>query len=219
MIAAEDTAERQEPQSPARAATTRMFKSDFFEWFSRIHPATPFVAWLPVIAFLLYRSHERHRLGLSATLGLFLLGLFTWTLSEYTLHRFVFHWVKDTPAGRRIHFVLHGVHHEYASDKDRLVMPLGASIPIASFFYAIFFLALGRTLGEPAFAGFLLGYLGYDGTHYAIHHFKQHTRIGRYVRRHHMLHHHADNDGGFGVSTPLWDIVFGTMPRPKRRGA
>ncbi len=200
-----------------RAETTRMFESQLLEYFSRIHPLTPFVAWVPVILFLLYRSEQRHLLGPGLTVGIFLLGLLVWTFTEYILHRWVFHWQKDTALGRRIHFLLHGVHHDYPSDKDRLVMPLGFSVPLGAILYVLFCFAVGRDAGEVAFAGMVLGYLGYDGTHYAVHHFKQTTRIGRFVKRHHMLHHHADNDGGFGVSTPLWDLVFRTMPQPRRR--
>jgi dihydroceramide fatty acyl 2-hydroxylase len=200
-----------------RAETTRMFQSDFLEYFSRIHPITPFVAWVPVLLFMLFRSYERHVLGAAATVGLFFAGVLTWTLLEYVLHRWVFHWMKDTPTGRRIHFLLHGVHHDYPSDKDRLVMPLGFSIPLGIMVYAIIYFAIGQLYGEAVYAGMIVGYLMYDGTHYAVHHFRQTTRVGKFVKRHHMLHHHVDNEGGFGVSTPLWDVVFGTMPRPKQR--
>lgn len=198
------------------AETCRMFESDFFEWFSRIHPITPFVAWLPVVAVVLYRSVSRHDLGVLGVAGVFALGVLAWTLSEYVLHRYVFHWQKDTPRGRRIHFLLHGVHHDYPNDGDRLVMPLGFSVPLSVIFYSLFYFTMGLRFGEPFFAGFVIGYLMYDGTHYAIHHFKQRTRLGKWVKRHHMLHHHLDHDGGFGVSSPLWDLVFGTMPQPKR---
>jgi dihydroceramide fatty acyl 2-hydroxylase len=189
-----------------------MFESDFFEWFSRINPITIFVVWIPVVLATVYRSWARHELGLIAMTSLFALGVFAWTLAEYVLHRWVFHWCKDSPRGRRIHFLLHGVHHDYPNDKDRLVMPLPASIPLAVLFAGAFVGGLGARLGEPLFAGFTFGYLIYDGTHYAVHHFKQTTRLGRLVKRHHMLHHHMDHDGGFGVSSPLWDLVFRTMP-------
>ncbi|WP_394849487.1 sterol desaturase family protein [Pendulispora brunnea] len=203
----------------SRPQTTRMFESDFLEWFSRIHPATPFIAWIPVSAFVVYRSVSRHDLPVSGVVGLFFLGVFAWTFVEYILHRYVFHWTKDTPLGRRIHFLMHGVHHDFPNDKDRLVMPLGVSVPLAVLFYSLYYFTMGQRIGEPFFAGFVIGYLAYDGTHYAVHHFKQTTRIGKWLRRHHMLHHHADHSGGFGVSSPLWDIVFNTMPKAKRERA
>jgi sterol desaturase/sphingolipid hydroxylase (fatty acid hydroxylase superfamily) len=198
-----------------RPNTTRMFETEIFERFSRIHPATPFVAWLPIVAFMLYRSLSRG--GGLTVMALFIAGFVTWTLAEYVLHRYMFHWVNDTPWGRRIHFVLHGVHHDYPNDKDRLVMPLGASLPMGLVFYVMFFALFGIVTAEPIFAGFVVGYLFYDGSHYAIHHFKMKSALGRWIKRHHMLHHHVDNDGGFGVSTPIWDYVFQTLPQPKRK--
>jgi sterol desaturase/sphingolipid hydroxylase (fatty acid hydroxylase superfamily) len=195
-----------------------MFESDFIERFSRIHPATPFVAWVPIIGFFLYRTYQRS-VPLHLVVPLFLAGMLLWTLTEYGLHRYVFHWVNDTTWGKRIHFILHGVHHDFPNDKDRLVMPLGASLPLGVMIYAVVYLAFGQLYAEPIFAGIALGYLGYDGSHYAIHHFKQTSRVGKFLRRHHMLHHHADHDGGFGVSTPLWDVVFRTMPHAKKRAS
>ena len=200
-----------------RAQTTRMFESDFIERFSRTHPATPFVFWIPVILIVLYRSGSRRDLSALATVGVFAAGVFAWTLAEYLLHRFVFHWTGETALAKRLHFLIHGVHHDFPRDKDRLVMPLGASVPLGIIFYALYYVLLGHRIGEPFYAGFVLGYLGYDGTHYAVHHFRQTTRIGKWVKRHHMRHHHADHHGGFGVSTPLWDLVFHTMPHTKPR--
>ena len=194
-----------------------MFENDLLERFSRIHPVTIFVVWVPVVLAVLYRSWMRHELTLVATVGLVAAGLLMWTLCEYVLHRFVFHWTDDTPRGRRIHFLLHGVHHDFPNDKDRLVMPLPFEHPARRALLRRLLLALfGMRVAEPLFAGFVLGYLVYDGTHYAVHHFKQTTRVGRFVKRHHMLHHHMDHDGGFGVSSPLWDLVFRTMPHVKK---
>ncbi len=188
-----------------------MFENEILERFSRIHPATPFVAWVPVILFFLGRSLVRRELALFAVAALFLGGMLAWTLAEYVLHRYVFHWTNGTSWGRRIHFLLHGVHHEYPSDKDRLVMPLLTSIPLAVIFYSLFTVTMGVAAG-PFFAGFVVGYLFYDGSHYYVHHFIPTGRWGKFLRRPHMTHHHADHDGGFGVSTPLWDLVFRTMP-------
>jgi sterol desaturase/sphingolipid hydroxylase (fatty acid hydroxylase superfamily) len=195
-----------------RAETCRMFENEWLERFSRIHPSTPFVAWVPVTALLLVRSLRRHDVSPLGIAGLFLGGMLAWTFAEYVLHRHVFHWTNDTAWGKRIHFLLHGVHHEYPSDKDRLVMPLLTSVPLAIIFYTLFTLVLGRSLAEPSFAGFVVGYLFYDGTHYYVHHFVPKTRWGKFLRRHHLTHHFADHDGGFGVSSPLWDLVFRTMP-------
>src|SRR5579872_5687759 len=110
-------------QGAPRADTCRMFENELLERFSRIHPATPFVAWVPVAVLVLARSVLRRDLPVLAIPTLFLGGMLAWTLAEYVLHRYVFHWTNETGWGRRIHFLLHGVHHEHPGDKDRLVMP------------------------------------------------------------------------------------------------
>jgi sterol desaturase/sphingolipid hydroxylase (fatty acid hydroxylase superfamily) len=204
------------PKKPApHAGTTRMFDNDFLEFFSRIHPATIFVFWLPVMGYFLYRAFTRHEVSLLGIGGYFLIGMLAWSFAEYVLHRWVFHWKKDTAVGRRIHFLLHGVHHDFPNDKDRLVMPLPTSVPLSVIFYALFYFTMGKAPADPFFAGFVLGYLFYDGTHYYVHHFRPKGRWGKFLRRHHMTHHHADHDGGFGVSSPLWDYVFQTLPAKK----
>lgn len=202
-----------------RPQTCRMFENELLEKFSRIHPATPFVVFVPVVLAFLYRGVTRD-VGFLSVGALCLAGFLLWTLAEYLLHRYVFHWQRDTPFGRRVHFLLHGVHHDFPNDSDRLVMPLLTSVPLAVIFYATFYLLFGGVrLAEPFYAGFAIGYLAYDGTHYAVHHFKQTSRLGKFLKRHHMLHHHADHEGGFGVSSPVWDYVFGTMPQVKKLSA
>jgi dihydroceramide fatty acyl 2-hydroxylase len=193
-----------------------MFQSDLLERFSRVHPTAPFLFWVPVVLFVLGRSVARGDLGPIGISGTFLAGALGWSFAEYVLHRWVFHWQEASPRGRRIHFLLHGVHHDYPDDKWRLVMPLGVSIPLGVVFYALYRLTIGVRFGEPFFAGFVAGYLAYDGIHYAIHHFGMRTRFGRVLKKHHMVHHHVDLAGGFGVSSRLWDYVFRTMPKTER---
>ena len=108
------------------------------ERFSRIHPATPFVFWLPVLAFLAFRALFTLHVGAVAFVGLVVAGVLLWTLTEYTLHRYLFHYVGPRPWQRRLHFILHGVHHDFPQDVGRLVMPLGVSIPIGVGFYVLF---------------------------------------------------------------------------------
>jgi len=193
-----------------------MFENEVLERFSRIHPATPFIVWLPVMFTMLYRSWARQDLAVVGMAGTFVVGFLIWTLTEYVLHRWVFHRFEDDPKRQRMHFLLHGVHHDYPTDRDRLVMPLLTSVPIGVIVLALFYLSIEPRFAEPAFAGFTLGYLAYDGTHYAIHRFNQRTRVGKWLKHHHMRHHYMDHDGGFGVSSPLWDFVFRTMSSVKK---
>jgi sterol desaturase/sphingolipid hydroxylase (fatty acid hydroxylase superfamily) len=187
-----------------------MFETPLIERFSRIHPLMPFVFWLPVLGYVAVRA-AMNGVGVIKGAALGLGGVLLWTLAEYVLHRYVFHYAGPRLWQRRFHFVLHGVHHDFPQDTDRLVMPLGASIPMGAAFYFGFQALLGPVLVDPVFVGFGLGYLAYDGTHYAIHHFRMSSRWGRWIKRHHMVHHHTGANARWGVSSPLWDWVFGTM--------
>ena len=185
-----------------------MFQSDLAETFTHVHPMTPQVIFLPVIGYMLYQS-----LGISVGLAVFLFafGVWIWSLTEYTLHRFFFHFEPRSDWQQRLHFIIHGVHHDYPNDSRRLVMPPVVSIPLAVFFYGLFTLLLGSSYVSPFFAGFLLGYVVYDTTHYAIHHLRLHGKIGVLLRQRHLRHHYVDPDHNFGISSPFWDVVFGTL--------
>jgi dihydroceramide fatty acyl 2-hydroxylase len=197
------------------SASPPLFKSRFIDFFSRIHPVVPALIYLPVTAALLTLGARDGQSALTLVL-LSLAGLALWTFAEYWLHRKLFHWEPDHPIGRRLHFVIHGIHHDHPNDRLRLVMPPAASIPLAVLFFAAFYLVAGLPTAYPLFAGFLLGYLAYDYTHYYLHHFVPKSRFGKRLREHHMRHHFQDHRFGYGVSSPIWDVVFGTLPR--RRG-
>lgn len=190
--------------------TVRMFKSDFFEAFSRVHFTVPLYIFVPIILYFLYRSIWLFELNVLSIVSLIIIGLFVWTLTEYTLHRFVFHFQPKSQFGQRLHFIFHGVHHDYPSDTKRLVMPPSVSLPLAALFYFLFRMILGVSFVAPFFVGFLIGYLFYDLSHYAIHHFNMHSKFWLAVKNHHMKHHYQDSTKGFGVSSPLWDIIIGT---------
>jgi len=190
--------------------TVRMFKSDFMESLSRVHPSVPLIIFVPVILYMLYLSIFDFKIGILSIVGLIVFGLFIWTITEYLLHRFIFHLELKSKIGARIHFIFHGVHHDYPSDSRRLVMPPSVSIPLAALFYFLFRLLIGDISVHPFFAGFLIGYLFYDITHYAVHHFNMHSKFWLAIKNHHIKHHYQDPDRGYGVSSPLWDYVFRT---------
>ena len=197
--------------------TVRMFESDFMEALSRVHPSVPLIIYVPVILIMFYLSVFVHQMPVLSILGFFVLGVFIWTITEYFLHRFIFHWELKSKFGARIHFIFHGVHHDYPSDSRRLVMPPSVSIPLAVLFYFLFKVLIGDVDVLPFFAGFLVGYLFYDITHYAIHHFNMHSKFWLMIKNHHMKHHYQDAHKGFGVSSPVWDIVIGTNFPPKEQ--
>ena len=189
--------------------TVRLFENPVLEYFSHIHPATPVVTYVPVVAITLWFSVQA--VTIVATAGCFLAGLLLWTLTEYVIHRWAFHYHPTSAFGKKIHFLVHGVHHDYPRDATRLVMPLLVSIPLAILFYFAFKMAFTE-FHYAVFSGFMLGYVAYDFIHYATHHMKMETGIGRFLKRYHLKHHYNDEHTAYGVSTPLWDYVFGTIP-------
>ena len=198
--------------------TVRMFKSDFLESLSHVHWTVPLWLYIPIISYLMYRTIFIDRLSSSEIIWMFILGIVIWTFTEYTLHRFVFHYEPSSGWGKKLHFIVHGVHHDYPKDSKRLVMPPSVSIPLALFFYWIFYMILGSANLMPFFAGFLVGYLFYDTTHYAVHHFNMHNKFWLAIKNHHMKHHYQDAQKGFGVSQPTWDYVFKTNFVEKEQG-
>jgi len=187
--------------------STRMFKSDLLELTSRVHFIVPLLLYIPVIFYLISRSILSNSLTFAEGLGLFFSGLFLWTIVEYVMHRFVFHFKVTSTLGKRIHFIFHGVHHDYPKDKLRLVLPPIVSIPLALFFYYLFSLFIKGDYIYPFFAAFLMGYLIYDMVHYAIHHVQLKGKIWNVLKTHHLKHHYLDPSKGFGVSNPLWDEI------------
>src|SRR4030095_7542244 len=186
----------------AQDVNVRLFRSDFLEFFTRIHPSVPVLLYLPLIAYFLFQNAHlpwtRFSLFLAA-------GVLTWSLTEYFLHRFLFHFSPRGAAAKRMIFLIHGIHHDYPSDSKRLVMPPVISVPIAAI---LLFFFLGTPGQEVFLCGFGIGYLLYDLTHYAVHHFNWKGPVFLRLKRHHLRHHFQDAEHGFGVSSPLWDYFF-----------
>ena len=190
--------------------TARMFKSDFLEAFSKVHWSVPLFIYVPVIGYLFYLSIVDYKVSALDMSGLIVAGLFIWTITEYLLHRFIFHFHATTDFGKRISFMFHGVHHDYPNDTKRLVMPPSVSIPLAIGFFFLFKAILGGISVAPFYIGFIAGYLFYDISHYAIHHFNMHSKFWLAIKNHHMRHHYQNPELGFGVSSPLWDLILKT---------
>ena len=189
--------------------STRMFENNAMEFLSRVHPATPLILYLPLVVASIYFAFRYERLSILAIAGLFVLGVVMWTLIEYIIHRYAFHYEPKGRIGKQLHFIVHGVHHDYPNDARRLVMPPAVSVPLAIIFYALFALLFGRA--APAiWAGFAAGYVCYDSIHYAIHHFPMKSGISNRLKQHHLRHHFYDDHAGYGVSSPVWDYIFGS---------
>ncbi|MEU8546216.1 sterol desaturase family protein [Streptomyces roseoverticillatus] len=175
---------------------------------TRQHPSGPLVVYASFITLLLPAGLTAS--GTITGVALVFAGHAAWTLTEYWVHRALFRWEAVLGAAMaRLHWTLHGHHHDHPDDRRRLVMPLAVTIPVALILCGLSRLAFGAHW-MAFMAGYVLGYLLYEMTHYYVHHPRPRSRAGRALRRWHMLHHFADDGRRFGVSAPWWDLVFGT---------
>ena len=188
----------------------QLFRNGYLEYLTKTHPLVIWGMYLPLLAFLSYFSIAQIQMPALTVLLTFGGGIFFWTFTEYILHRFAFHHHPTSERGKRINYVMHGNHHEYPRDRERLFMPAAPSLVIASAFFFLFYLILGKYV-FPFFPGFMLGYLVYGTMHYAIHAWNPPFKWMKGLWRNHHLHHYKHSHMGFGVSSTLWDHVFGTM--------
>lgn len=190
--------------------SVRLFRNHLLEALSKTHWTAPIWIAAPVLAWMAWRALSTPSLSWPLLFTLALAGFLVWTLTEYLLHRFVFHFPARSEWGKWLVFLFHGVHHDYPQDAKRLVMPPAVTLVLAVIFYALFRLLLGDAWVAPFFFGFAAGYLNYDLTHYAVHHFPCRSRYYARLRQYHMRHHYQQPDRGYGVSFTIWDKVFGT---------
>lgn len=196
-------------------ASPPMFDSPLLDRFTRVHVAVVPALFVPIIAVFLVLALDASA-SAGYVLGYVLIGYVVWTLTEYWLHRIVFHFEPEHGLGARLHWMIHGVHHDHPNDPLRLVMPPSASLPLATLFAVAFQLLLPFGPACGVAAGFFAGYLAYDLIHFYVHHARPRGPIGRKLRELHMRHHFQDDDTAYGVSAPWWDHVFGTAARSKR---
>lgn len=202
---------------PKNRGTRTLFRNPILERLSRTHISVPLTIFSIYAISLLYWSVTHTSLLAGTTIGMFFLGFFTFTLVEYLVHRYVYHLSTHTDWRKKFQYKAHGVHHEFPKDKDRLAMPPLLSITVATILLLLFRLMMG----DFAFAflpGFLVGYAYYLSVHYVVHIYQPPKNFLRALWVNHSIHHYKDGDVVFGVSSPLWDYIFGTM-RDKNKNA
>lgn len=197
-----------------RGAAT-IFKNPFLESLTKTSLTQNVIVYGSVVLILIYYAIFIKQIPTLTFLGIFIFALFFWTFAEYILHRYLFHWISENKYIQRFHFIMHGSHHLFPRDEERLLMPPVPGIIMASVLFGIFYLIF-TLLGMPVytwafFPGFFLGYLLYSFLHRATHVEKPPKKF-KYLWKHHSLHHYKYPDKAFGVSNTIWDRVFGTMP-------
>ena len=188
----------------------RLFKNDFMELLTKSHPLVIWGMYIPILSYIIYLAATKYNYGTLTIIGVFIGGAFFWSLFEYIAHRWLFHWEPKGDFSKKFVYTLHGNHHHYPRDRQRLFMPPVPSLIISTTLFSIFYLIIG-TYALMFFPGFLIGYLMYGTMHYAIHAWNPPFKWMKGLWRNHHLHHYKNEHNGFGVSTTIWDHVFGTM--------
>lgn len=197
----------------------KMFDNPLLEFLSKSNPTVTFITYGSIISTYIVLNYLYGPISnIGQGIALYLGGLFFWTFAEYFLHRYLFHWITEHPFVQRFHYSVHGYHHEFPRDDTRVFMPPIPGLVLSTLFLGIFYLIMG-TYAFLFAAGFINGYLIYSTVHYSTHKFKPpKSKWLKTLWRHHNLHHYRFPDKAFGVSSPIWDYVFGTMPpMPKKR--
>lgn len=192
-----------------RGQMPKLFKNPILDGiFSQVHFSVPLILYLPLIGYLSYRATVLLEVSVLPFLGLFLLGLVAWTFFEYALHRWLLHWIPERKWGQKLHFWLHGIHHDYP--EDTRVVPPGRSIPGFLVLWLLAWFTLGEWAATCVFPGFVLGYLAYEMVHYATHHARWQNKWFKKLQRHHMYHHYRNHDSAFGFTGTIWDRILRT---------
>ena len=188
----------------------QLFKNQYLEMLTKTHPLVIWGMYIPIIGYGLYYGGAKLGFSVLAVIGIFFAGMLFWTFFEYLMHRFAFHWVAESERAKKFIYVLHGNHHHFPRDKERLFMPPVPSLIISSVIFLLMYLVIGG-YAFMVWPGFMFGYLMYGSMHYAIHAWNPPFRWMKPLWRNHHLHHYKNDHRGFGVSSTIWDHVFGTM--------
>jgi 4-hydroxysphinganine ceramide fatty acyl 2-hydroxylase len=191
--------------------TTQLFRNPVLEYLTRTNFLFPVLFYYVIALLCLGYAFLQTDVNIIHTIWMFPFAMVTFSFVEYLIHRFLFHFNATTERQLEIQYNIHGVHHEYPRDKDRLVMPPLISILISAMFFFLYRFLMGN-YGFIFFAGFAAGYSTYLIIHYAVHALKPPKNFLKYLWRHHSHHHYSSVHAAFSVSFPLWDILFGTMP-------
>lgn len=190
-----------------------LFDNAFLNKLTRTHVAFPVSIFFIYAAGLLYYTISKVHLPVWSVVVLFFAGILLFTLAEYVIHRWIYHPPENASQGFvDFTYKVHGIHHDYPKDKQRLAMPPWLSVLVATVLLFFFELFLGR-YGFSLLAGFLTGYASYLLVHYVVHIYPMPKNIFRALWVNHAIHHYSEDEILFGVSSPLWDYVFGTLPQ------
>jgi 4-hydroxysphinganine ceramide fatty acyl 2-hydroxylase len=198
--------------------SVKLFQNKYLDRLTRTHISIPVTMFFLYAAGLIWYTKTATDLTNLAIVLLFFGGWTLFTFVEYNVHRYLYHLPATSERREKIAYTIHGVHHDYPKDKQRLAMPPVLSVIIGTILLLIFELILDK-YSFSTLAGFMVGYAFYLLVHYSVHIFRPPNNFLKALWTNHAIHHYGSNDTLFGVSSPLWDYIYGTVPKnePKRK--
>jgi sterol desaturase/sphingolipid hydroxylase (fatty acid hydroxylase superfamily) len=197
---------------PDNYGSAQIFSNPVLERISRTHISIPITLFLAISSVSLFYGVTATSIPVGFGLAVAVLGLVTFTFVEYMMHKYFFHMEPDSPVKDKLQYSVHGVHHDYPRDQDRLAMPPFVSAAYAAILYLLFTLLMGD-YALYFLPGFLCGYTAYLGVHFLVHAYDPPKNFLKVLWVNHAIHHYKDPDSSFGVSSPLWDYLLGTLPK------
>jgi sterol desaturase/sphingolipid hydroxylase (fatty acid hydroxylase superfamily) len=197
---------------PDNYGSAQIFSNPVLERISRTHISIPITLFLAISSVSLYYGVTATSIPFGFGLAVAVLGIIAFTFVEYMMHKHFFHMEPDTPIKDKLQYGIHGVHHDYPRDKDRLAMPPFVSAAYSAILYLVFTLLMGD-FALYFLPGFLIGYSVYLGVHYVVHVYNPPKNFLKVLWVNHAIHHYKNPDAAFGVSSPLWDYLLGTLPK------
>ena len=193
------------------------------EQVDKVQLYKPFIFYTAVVSALQLAVFRGGESSLAGAAALFVVGLLTWGLYEYATHRWVLHREPKAEGFNLPGNLTHLRHHADPNSLQRLNVQLSESVPVC----VVYFLAAWGLTGSwqsatHLYTGLIAGYFFYEYLDFQAHHGTSRGRLTRYFRKYHLQHHHYDATVRFGVTSPLFDYIFGTFHIEKRgvaRGA
>jgi sterol desaturase/sphingolipid hydroxylase (fatty acid hydroxylase superfamily) len=190
----------------------KVFKHPILNKLSRTNPLVAISIYCLISLGMVIYGFAVSTPLLTHSVALFVAGLLLFSLVEYATHRFMYHSGENYQDEKNWQYKVHGVHHAVPNEKDLLALPIPLALLVSGLLFMLFYLPMGQH-ALFFFPGFLSGYAAYLFVHYKVHTSKPPKNAFSYLWKHHLIHHYSDDERAYGVSSPLWDIVFGTMPK------
>lgn len=192
----------------------QVFKNPWLEKLTRTHISIPVGMFFLYAAGLIWYTKVATDLSNTLIIALFFGGWFLFTFAEYVIHRYAYHPPEEYELSSKIAQTIHGVHHDYPKSKKRLALPPLLTVVVGTILLFLFELILDK-YSFSSLAGFMVGYAFYLLVHYAVHIFRPPNNFLKKLWANHAIHHYSNNEILYGVSSPLWDYIFRTLPNTK----